>query len=220
MKLLYIEDDKIDQMALKRFADSKGITVSIADSKAQALSILEQGNFDFILIDFFLGDATAQDIMHFINFQHVGIFTDENNCEDINQTNSLYYFTKPLDNKQFQVIADTQLNLTYFDSLTDEDNEFKKEILTLGIQTIPLSLSSLSLAFESKNFEKIKFEAHKLKSGVRVFGFDIIEDLESIEQNALLKDKDLLNQKIQNVIKKTSSGLISLQNLLQQLEQI
>lgn len=220
MRILYIEDDKIDQIAFKRFVANMNVETTIVSSIAEASSILDQKSFDFILLDFFLGDGTAQEVIDLLNYQHIGVFCENDKCVDNNQTNSILYLTKPLDENQFDVVMQTKLDLTYFNSLTEDDIDFKKEITTLGLQTIPSSLQNLRNAFDNKDFASIKFEAHKLKSGVRVFGFKIIEDLEYLEQNALEENLVDLNPRIQNVVNKTNSGLISLYALLENLEKV
>lgn len=220
MKLLYIEDDKIDQMAFKRFAEKKPIELSIASSISEASALLEKESYDFILLDYFLGDGTAQDIIDILQYQHIGVFCEKDKCIDKNQTNGILYLSKPIDENQFNIVTQTKLDLTYFNSLTEDDLDFKKEITTLGLQTIPASLQNLKDAISAKDFAQIKFEAHKLKSGVRVFGFKIIEDLEYIEHNALQENMDDLNPRIENVFQKTNSGLISLYALLEKLEEV
>ena len=218
MKILYIEDDKIDQMAFKRFAERKSIDITTVSSIDEATSLLESQSFDFVLLDFFLGDGTAQEVIDLLNYQHIGVFCENDKCVDNNQTNSILYLTKPLDEQQFDAVMQTKLDLTYFNSLTEDDIDFKKEITTLGLQTIPSSLQNLKEAIDAKDFAKMKFEAHKLKSGVRVFGFNIIEDLEYIELNALKENLEDLSPKIDNVLYRTNSGLISLYALLENLE--
>lgn len=63
-RILYIEDDKVDQMAFKRFASKEKIQFQylITDSVNNAKAILETEKFDVIVTDFNLGDGTAFDI--------------------------------------------------------------------------------------------------------------------------------------------------------------
>lgn len=220
MRILYIEDDIIDQMAFKRFAEKKEIDLTIAKSKTEAISILENNSFEFIFSDYYLGDGTAQEILQLLNNQRIGIFADENKCIDVNQSNDIVYFNKPLTESQFETIQHTKLDLTYFNSLTENDNDFKKEILTIALQTLPVSIENINKAVSEKDLEKIKFEAHKMKSGARVVGINIIEELEYIEHHVLHEDELTIFNRINKALKNANIGLIQIHNLLEQLEKI
>jgi PAS domain S-box-containing protein len=67
-KILLIEDDKLDQMAFKRLVEKENLPYDydIAASVSQAKSVLEQNQFDIIIVDYLLGDGTAFDIFDFI----------------------------------------------------------------------------------------------------------------------------------------------------------
>ena len=66
LKVLIIEDDKVDQMAFQRFFKENKIPYeyTIAGSVAEAKNILASNtnNFDVIISDYLLGDGTAFDI--------------------------------------------------------------------------------------------------------------------------------------------------------------
>lgn len=66
-KLLFIEDDKLDQKAFIRFVEKEGLAYdyTIAGSVREALEILKNEQFDVIISDYSLGDGTAVDIMDF-----------------------------------------------------------------------------------------------------------------------------------------------------------
>ncbi len=63
-KVLVIEDDKVDQMAFRRFVKENNIPYdyTIAGSVAEAKAILASKSFDIIIVDYLLGDGTAFDI--------------------------------------------------------------------------------------------------------------------------------------------------------------
>ena len=63
-KVLLIEDDKVDQMAFRRFVEENNIPYdyAIAGSVAEAKTILASEKFDTIIADYLLGDGTAFDI--------------------------------------------------------------------------------------------------------------------------------------------------------------
>ncbi len=64
-KLLLIEDDKIDQMAFKRFAKKKNFPYNfdISGSVKEAKEILKSKKYDVIVSDFHLGDGNAFELL-------------------------------------------------------------------------------------------------------------------------------------------------------------
>ena len=63
--VLLVEDDRIDQLAFRRFIKehSHRFDFEIVDSVSQAGELLKKRFFDVIITDFNLGDGTAFDIM-------------------------------------------------------------------------------------------------------------------------------------------------------------
>ncbi len=64
VRILVIEDDKIDQMAFRRFVEANDIPYdyTIASSVSEAKTILDSREFDVVIADYLLGDGTAFDI--------------------------------------------------------------------------------------------------------------------------------------------------------------
>jgi PAS domain S-box-containing protein len=65
INVLLIEDDAIDQIVFKRFIKNAGCNynVSYACSVKTAKEFLENNNYDVVIVDYFLGDGTAFDLM-------------------------------------------------------------------------------------------------------------------------------------------------------------
>ena len=61
IRLLLVEDDKIDQMAFERFARKENLPYdyTIAGSIAEAKKILKSVSFHVIISDYMLGDGTS-----------------------------------------------------------------------------------------------------------------------------------------------------------------
>ena len=64
VKILFIEDDLIDQMGFKRLIKKEALAYDykIADSVQSAQSLLKESDFDVVVIDYNLGDGTAFDV--------------------------------------------------------------------------------------------------------------------------------------------------------------
>lgn len=67
-RILYVEDDKVDQMAFKNMVKRRGLQYDyvLAGSAREAREKIEQDKFDLILIDYQLGDGSAFDLFPFI----------------------------------------------------------------------------------------------------------------------------------------------------------
>jgi PAS domain S-box-containing protein len=65
IKLLFVEDDKVDQIAFKRSVQAEGLPYdySIAGSFSETKRILDSEKFDIIITDYLLGDGTAFDVL-------------------------------------------------------------------------------------------------------------------------------------------------------------
>ena len=64
IKVLFVEDDLIDQMGFKRLIKKEALPYeyTIADSVQNAHRALKESNFDVVVIDYNLGDGTAFDV--------------------------------------------------------------------------------------------------------------------------------------------------------------
>ena len=76
-KILYVEDNKIDQKAFKRFTEKNNLPYDIytADSISECKKMLETETFDIILQDFKLKDGNAFDILKLNTDEPVVIIT-------------------------------------------------------------------------------------------------------------------------------------------------
>nr|MBL0699420.1 response regulator [Desulfobacterales bacterium] len=69
IRLLLVEDDKVDQMAFKRFAKSRKLPYdyTIVGSLAETKKILKSVSFDLIIADYMLGDGTSFELFDLFN---------------------------------------------------------------------------------------------------------------------------------------------------------
>jgi two-component system sensor histidine kinase/response regulator len=77
IRILVIEDDKVDQMAFKRIVKDEGLSYDydIAGSVSEAKKILHSKRFDIVITDYMLGDGTAFDIFDLIKDTPIIIVT-------------------------------------------------------------------------------------------------------------------------------------------------
>ncbi len=208
MKVLYIEDDIIDQMAVRRIAEKCSCELFFVNSIKEANDILQAEKFDLIITDFNLGDGTAEDVLKLVTNQKIVLITEKPLDSFNANSNILYSTTKPFNESIFEIVNQVQpLDLTYFNSLTEGDLLFQIELLDTALQILPSALEKVNEAIKALNFEQLKFEAHKMKSGARVIGIPILDTLQTIEALALTRDLSRLTPLIDELNQKASSGI-------------
>ncbi len=111
-RVLLIEDDKIDQMAFKRFVQEAGLAYDCryAGSVAEARKALADEKFDVVITDYSLGDGTAFDVVELCHGMPI-IFTtgagDESVAVRALKTGAADYLIKDHERHYLQVLPVT-----------------------------------------------------------------------------------------------------------------
>lgn len=111
-KILLIEDNKLDQMAFRRFIEDKKLLYdyTIAGSVLEAQSILSSEQFDVIVSDYSLGDGTALDILDLVKNIPIIVVTgagDEEIATNAWKAGAYDYLTKDLERNYLKAIPRT-----------------------------------------------------------------------------------------------------------------
>lgn len=98
-----------------------------------------------------------------------------------------------------------QINIEQLDSVSFGDNEFKKELIEIFMEQIPVFISNLKKFFDEGDLKNLAKEAHTAKSSVLIF--------EMINTGKLLKEIQLLSEnnsreKLSKLIKDVELELI------------
>ncbi len=114
-KVLLIEDDKLDQMAFKRFVQDEELPYDymVAGSLSQAQGLLGSQEFDVIVSDYFLGDGTGLDIVNSAENIPVILVTgagDEKVAMEAWKAGAYDYLTKDIDHGYLKILPKTILN--------------------------------------------------------------------------------------------------------------
>jgi len=114
-KVLLIENDHIDQMAFERQAKKGNLPFDyrIAGSVSEARDVLSSDSFDVVVIDHFLGDGTAFDLLDLVKDAPV-IFTtgagDEELAVKAMKAGAIDYLIKDLDRNYLKILPETIRN--------------------------------------------------------------------------------------------------------------
>jgi len=242
IKILVIDDDLVDQMAIKRMIDQISTDhqylVQVADSVAVAKTTLEQEDFNCIICDYNLGDGTVLDLLDALANKNWVLLTGDNTnilpatsllnqCQlKLHKDFHLQYLTELVQYIESLVIAPLTQNSTPTPSdkisvvsrllqSFDHNETIVKELIDIFIQQNPIDMKALEIAFKKKELATIKNIAHRIKSGLALLGFpDIAKIASSIERTAT--DSNAIDQKLKllfNELKaKTQLAYLELQN--------
>jgi diguanylate cyclase (GGDEF)-like protein len=151
IKILYIEDDGIDQMAFKRSIKEAKLPYdyTIAGSLAEVKRLLETGKFDVIITDYMLGDGTGMEILNLKTDAPVIMVTgagDEEIAVKAMKAGAYDYLTKDTGNKHLKALPltiDKVLKLRRAEELGEkadaERNVWMKELEQRNREIMALS---------------------------------------------------------------------------------
>ncbi len=220
MRVIYVEDDVIDQLAFKRYADQLNIEYTIVSNVKDAKTHLNQCQFDLALLDFNLSDGTACDLLNDLSNIPVIIFCEPSKVPSALITERLFFEEKPLKANLLQQFCGQPLDLSYFNELTESDQEFKIEMVNMSITAIQDSVLKLKLAIESNNMEQLKFELHKMKSPFRVFKLPSLDVINFVEVGIQTLSTSEIVEQVELIEASAKKSVVSLNLLLQKLKNI
>lgn len=222
MHVLYIEDDLIDQLAFKRIAEKNTVSYVMVKTVEAAVELIQHQNpFDVIISDFYLLDDTAEKLLSQISNQKILLIATPELISTPLGSNQIEFIQKPLTGKIFYIYPQIiTLDLKYFHDLVDGDLTFQKELIDIALVSIPQSISNIEAAMQAKNFDQIKFEVHRMKSGMRVFGINILNDLVYLESIALEKEENKLFPLLDVMLQNAHIAVRLIQKEFMELKQV
>lgn len=197
-KILIVEDDLIDQMALVRMLKKQHLDYqySVAKSIQEAKSKLKEKDFDLVISDHNLADGTTLDLLDDLKNIPFILITGNEDQPTINTVESklgtLACFTKDLDSDYLQKLP--VVIQQFFNQKINEPNQLKSY---LEKATINSNLGHENISINLKNAFKI-FDGKKqeVKETIELFIFHKPREMEDLYNH-------LNNQDCQSVIKTT-----------------
>lgn len=194
MEILYIEDDHIDQLILKRILRRKeGINYQIANNLQEAKQLVKAHTFDVILSDYHLAADTIEDILEVFIDLPIFLISGSDHHQKIQQ---LYdrglkgHFQKPFIVEYLQQIidkerveypkkaakkmADFRLPITfdfeYLDKMSAKSPAVKYEFIQIFVDMGAKDSLQLVNAFHIQNWQLVQHFTHKFKSNFNMMG--------------------------------------------------
>ncbi|MGB0430005.1 MAG: Hpt domain-containing protein [Bacteroidia bacterium] len=101
----------------------------------------------------------------------------------------------------------SELDLTYLNEISGGDEDFIKEMIETFLEETPKDLDQIKIHFDSKDWAEMGKTAHKMKSSIKMFGFESLKNKALfLEQNGKKGEKI---DEFPNVINTFISGVNS-----------
>ncbi|MBN2590292.1 MAG: PAS domain S-box protein [Sedimentisphaerales bacterium] len=145
-KILLIEDDKIDQMAFKRFILNEQLPyeIVVSGSITEAQAVLSSEKFDIIISDFSLGDGTALDILDLVKDIPIILTTgarDEEVAVKAWKAGAYDYLAKDDNMEYLKILPKTIENVIKRKKIEDALDRKQKNLLAI-FDAVPVGLFS------------------------------------------------------------------------------
>ncbi|MEL6253333.1 MAG: response regulator [Bacteroidota bacterium] len=207
MKILYIEDDPIDQMSFKRLCkkmDSE-IVYQIVDSLDDLKKQNELDSFDLIFSDMFLRDGDINDVLEILGEQQPYILsgeTDPKFIQDFVKNPFKGVFEKPMTKGILEEVMGlnlkeeaeeteevrredyTAIKLANLHRLSKGSNQEMIELMDIALDLLPQRMHELEEGFEEGNWGKVHFSAHAAKGVCRLVGIPVYNELAALDRKA------------------------------------
>lgn len=241
--ILIVDDNKINQQVAALTLEKWHAKTSLVSSAKEAFDLLLCKEFDLILMDVTMpeidGFEATRRIRAFENKKTAGLpiiaitaaafIDDKKKCMEAGMND---YVSKPFNPAEllskllhFLPQKDKEFKLSNLATLEQRaagDVGFLKEILESYIQEMPLYLAEMELFLDSKNWEEVSKQAHKMKSPIALMGAEKLRKIYADIELEALKDKDKSNltREIHSAQKMCLQTIDELKNALKKLTKV
>jgi PAS domain S-box-containing protein len=192
ISVLLCEDNILNQHLIKNIIRKFGYKLDIANNGQEGITLLEQNQYDVILMDIQMpikdGYETAIHIRKELKLDVPIIAMTANFLEGEQQKclekgmNS--YLSKPFKQQDLhekiielvkittekqQIIPERAIDFSYLEEFSGGDMLFKNEMINLFLNGIPSDLKELESAIQIEDFAEAKKSAHHMKSSLSMF---------------------------------------------------
>ncbi len=201
-KVLVVEDNEINRMLLTKLLFTQGIESEVAKDGATALSMLEERNYDLILMDIQMprmdGYTTTRIIrselgsnIPIIAMTAHAMSQEKEKCmlsgmndylaKPVDETalfNMLsHYLSNPEDGPKNKADAQHEsgyrtIQLDYLFSISQGDKEYERSVTNQFLISLPQELKLMKKAVHEGNMDELKSQAHHMKSTISIMGLD------------------------------------------------
>ncbi|WDF65328.1 GAF domain-containing hybrid sensor histidine kinase/response regulator [Flavobacterium sp. KACC 22763] len=205
LKILLCEDNVLNQKLAKSVINNFGFDLDIAQNGEEGIELLSQKKYDLVLMDLQMpvkdGYQTTDYIRNEMN-SNIPIIAmtahslvgEQERCYKVGMN---AYVPKPFKQavllKAIKTVMTPDsdghhkriIDMSFLDEMSGGDPEFKKEMIGLFIEKIPVQAAQLEEAFKNIDYDNVKKLAHNMKSSMDIFMLqDLSNCLSIIEEEA------------------------------------
>ncbi len=189
-KILLVEDNELNSLLIQIAFKPYKIKTTEAKNGLEAIELVKKNEYDLILMDLQMpllgGIETAIKMKTKLGITTPIVAISANSSTtEIKKCQSIginSYITKPFEEEKliqlvYQEIFDSKktepfspidqenllYDLTYLNDVSHGDSQFIDKMLILFVSSVPTFTKDLKVAFENKDFEKVKIIAHSIK---------------------------------------------------------
>lgn len=230
IRVLTVDDNEINRLILSRLLKQWNTVVTEAESGKEALTQVENQDFDIVLMDVQMprmnGIEAAEKIKtHYKKIEKeipilaLSAFVISSDLVDGFDKWIDDFLLKPVNAEDlFHKIRNLQhtfnrknlrmkrseeyriIDAHHIKKFAGGDNQFMRQLIEIFLKRTPEYVADLREAVESKNWNKIKMVAHKLKPTFTYVGMEkFTERVGSIEDYAMQKDLDRIHEIMEDV---------------------
>lgn len=187
--ILVVEDNSVNRKILSYLLQKMGHKVMTADNGLECLNLVEENNFDLIILDMKMpvmdGYEAAARIKSQPRFGHLPIialtaYAIEGDALKCLQAGCDYYLTKPVDSEQLQSAIHKVMLIKGSPLSADVlETHFFNELLPEFLDSMDKLLADLEKSIVQKDVVQVLSAAHDIKGTAGMYGYSNISDLAS-----------------------------------------
>lgn len=211
MTILYIEDDLVDQMTMKRLFRQLPEHQLFIDTSIENFKSTFDKKVDVIISDYYLPDGEAEEVLAFADDIPVILLSNSSHLEN---KDFFKILSKPLTIEILKRVLKElnkategeELDLAYLKEVAAGNEAFEREMLEIYIEEMPQELQALQEALNNQDWNTCNKWIHKMQTKLRIGGFKpLLEKALSLEDaykaETLGKNPSMIELFIQDTFK-------------------
>jgi signal transduction histidine kinase/DNA-binding NtrC family response regulator len=196
LHLLVVEDNDVNRIVITKFLKDWNFTYDCASDGLTAIELIERNRYDVILLDVEMPGMKGYEVVKYIRKELkmtdqpvIAMTAHANKSEEEKclQAGMSDYLSKPFHPEDLKLVIYSAIgkkreqkhkqpktspvtDLDYLRQMSDGNEDFFREFITLFLQNAPVSLNEIEEGINSCNWEKIRQAAHKLKPSLSYVG--------------------------------------------------
>jgi hypothetical protein len=237
LRILLCEDNVLNQKLAKSVIHNFGFELDIAENGEIGIELLSKNSYDVVLMDLQMpvkdGYQTTEYIRNemkltlpIIAMTAHSLIGEQERCYEAGMN---AYVPKPfkqamlldaiktaLNPEKMPPIRRRKVDLSFIEETACGDQNFKKEIINLFIEKIPVDVANLQKAFSRDDYDAVKRLTHNMKSSLDMFMLtDLSNCLSVIEAEAIL---ERFTEMGEDEINTLASGIVDVVKYLKEVQ--